>query len=98
MVNEWEGGRELGEGGREGEGGGQICRLSELCDNSDATSVLVRAAAELGVKSWEGDDATSNETGGGGENTNECKGERRDCASLVPLVNSEFPLGVKRDG
>ena len=58
-----EGGR-LGGGGQgegdEGKGGGQICRLSELCDEPDVRSPVRVCAAEFGVKS-RGDDATGNE-------------------------------------
>ena len=68
-------------------GGGQICRLSELCDEHDVRPPApVRVcAAEFGVKS-RGDDATGNEKERerrGGENTNECKRERRDSASFT---------------
>lgn len=81
-------GRRGGRGGDEGKGGGQICRLSELCDEPDVRPrppVRV-SAAEFGVKS-RGGDATGNEKErsreSGGENTNECKRERRDSASFT---------------
>ena len=73
---------------REGKGGGQICRLSELCDEPDVVRPSARVCtAEFGVKS-QGDDATGNEKESGGENTNECKRERRDSASFTTQLGA----------
>ena len=48
-------------GGREGEKGEQICHLCLLCDNPDPKSGA--CAVEIGVKSFRGDGAKSNEMG-----------------------------------